>query len=81
MADENQKPDPNAEAAIDPGAEEANAQLATLEGRIADVHRVAGDVVHLPTNDDYHRHLRNGARQPRQPIGAERRDLQWRGEH
>ncbi len=39
MADENQKPDPNAEAAasIDPGAEEANAQLATLEGRIADL--------------------------------------------
>jgi len=37
MADENQKPDPNAEAAIDPGTEEANAQLATLEGRIADL--------------------------------------------
>jgi molecular chaperone GrpE len=39
MADENQKPDPNAEAAAatDPGAEEANAQLATLEGRIADL--------------------------------------------
>ncbi|MEO8420653.1 MAG: nucleotide exchange factor GrpE [Hyphomicrobium sp.] len=38
MADENQKPDPNDEAAAtDPGAEEANAQLATLEGRIADL--------------------------------------------
>jgi len=33
MADENKKADPNAEApasAADPGAEEANAQLATL---------------------------------------------------
>ncbi len=40
MADENKKADPNAEAAApatDPGAEEANAQLATLEGRIADL--------------------------------------------
>jgi molecular chaperone GrpE len=38
MADENQKPDPIDEAAAtDPGAEEANAQLTTLEGRIADL--------------------------------------------
>jgi molecular chaperone GrpE len=44
MADENKKADPNAEAPPadasgpgDPGAEEANAQLATLEGRIADL--------------------------------------------
>ena len=43
MADENKKPDQTPDAASrardgsDPGAEEANAQLATLEGRIADL--------------------------------------------
>ena len=39
MADENKNVDPNAVASedTDPGAEEANAQLATLEGRIADL--------------------------------------------
>ncbi len=39
MADENKNADPNAVAPedLDPGAEEANAQLATLEGRIADL--------------------------------------------
>src|SRR5688572_31910544 len=40
MPDENKKADEDAAAdgtPIDPGAEEANAQLATLEGRIADL--------------------------------------------
>lgn len=39
MADDNKNADPNTGApeATDPGAEEANAQLATLEGRIADL--------------------------------------------
>ncbi len=45
-----------------------------LERRLVDRHRLAGDVVDLPADDDHHRHLRHRRRQPRQPEGAERRD-------
>ncbi len=36
-----------------------------------DVHRLAGDVIDLPADDDDHRHLADGGRQPGQPEGPE----------
>jgi hypothetical protein len=44
------------------------------------VHRLAGDVVNLPADDDDHRHLRDGGCQPRDPEGTEGRDAQRFGE-
>ena len=48
-----------------------------LQRRLLNPHRLAGDVVDLPADDDDHRHLRDGRGQPRQPERAERGKLQW----
>ena len=45
-----------------------------------EAHRVAGDVVDLPADDDDHRHLGDRRGQPGQPEIAERRDLERFGE-
>ena len=51
-----------------------------LEGGIADAHRLAGDVVDLPADDDDHRHLRDRRGQTRDPVGAEGGNAQRFGE-
>ena len=50
-----------------------------LERGLADVHRLAGDVVDLPADDDDHRHLRDRRGQPREPVGAEAGSAAARG--
>ena len=54
-----------------------------LERGFVDFHRLPGDVVNLPADDDDHRHLRDGGGEPGKPERAERGDAQrfWDDAH